>query len=120
MKRIKLLLIATTALTLAMPLAGCMRGDSGNAATPDVDQRIETLSEENEGCPDGKCPRNDSKDGECPDGKCPEKIGGNVDKLPEDGDNCPDGKCPEKRLPPPHFRHGNGHAVPLPSPHRGK
>ena len=97
-----------------MPIAGCMHGDSGNATTPDVDQRIETQMDENEGCPDSECPRRDSKDGNCPDDK------GNCDKLPEDGNGeCPDGKCPEKRLPPPHFKHGNGHAVPLPRPHRG-
>lgn len=103
MKRIKLLLIATCALTLAIPLAGCMHGDSGNAATHDVDQSIETQLEENQDCPDGKCPGND--------GKCPESKDGNVDKLPEDG-----GKCPAKRLPP-RLRHG--HAVPLPHRHRG-
>ena len=84
---------------LAVPLAGCMHGDSGNAATPDVDQRIETQLEENEGCPDGKCP--EDKDGK-------------VEKLPENrngNDKCPDGKCPAKRPP---------RAVPLPHIHRGK
>lgn len=110
MKRIKFTLICTTALMLAASFAGCMNGDSGNAVTPDVDQIIETQSDENTGCPDGKCPEN--KD--CPDGKCPENKGGNVDKLPEDGNKCPDGKCPIKRLP-----HGRGRVVPLPCPDRG-
>ncbi len=95
------MLIATTALTLALPLAGCMHGDSGNATTPDVDQRIETQMEENEDCPDGKCP----------DGKCD----GKVDKLPEDRNGkCPDGNCPAKLLPPHNGR--NGRIAPMPRP----
>ncbi len=95
---------------LAMPLAGCMHGDSGNAATPDVDQKIETQMDENGDCPDGKCPEKDGKD--CPDGNC--------DKLPEDRNGkCPDGKCPAKPLPP-RSKHGNGRIAPVPLPHRGK
>lgn len=118
MKRIKLLLIATTALTLALPLAGCMHGDSGNADNKGVEQRIETQMDENGNCPDGECPRSDSKDGKCPDkDDCPD---GNCDKLPENRDNngCPDGKCPLRPLLP-RGRHGVGRIAPLPRPHKG-
>ena len=87
---------------LAVSFAGCMHGDSGNAATPDVDQRIETQLEENEGCPDGECP--EDKDG-------------NVEKLPKyrnnNNDKCPDGKCPARQTRRAH------RAVPLPHVHRG-
>lgn len=113
MKRIKLLLIATCALTLALPLAGCMHGDSGNANNG-VEQKIETQMDENEDCPDGECP--DDKD--CPDGKCPRNDSkdcpdGNCDKLPEGRNGrCPDGRCPAKLLPPV-GRHGNGHIPPV-------
>ena len=107
MKRIKFTLICTAALMLAIPFAGCGRGDAGNAAKSGVEQHVETLTEENkenEGCPDGDC-----------------------DKLPEDndgnGNDCPDGKCPARPLPP-RGRHGrgrNGHGrvEPLPCPHKG-
>lgn len=103
MEKIKLSLICTAALMLAIPFAGCMGGgDSGNAAKQDVEPRIETQLEENE---------------DCPDGKCPEKHDGNVDKLPEDrdgnGGKCPDGKCPARLLPP-NGRHDNGRVSPIP------
>lgn len=112
MKSIKLSLICTTTLLLAIPFAGCMGGgDSGNASNDGVEQRIETQLEENEVCPDGKCP--DIKRPDCNDGNC--------DKLPENrdgnGETCPDGKCPAKRMP--HDQHRNGRPVPLPAPHRG-
>lgn len=118
MKRIKLTLICTAALTLALSFAGCMHGDSGNTTKQNVEQKIETQLEENGNCPDGECPRSDSKDGECPDkDDCPD---GNCDKLPEnrDGNNgCPDGKCPLKPLLP--RNRGIGRITPLPRPHRG-
>ena len=87
---------------LAMPLAGCMHAESGNAERQGVEQKIVTQTEDNGDCPDGKCP---DKDDECPDGKCPKK-----DR------SCPDGKCPERRLPP-IGRHGRGkRAIKMPSP----
>ena len=102
MKRIKLSLICTAALILAMPLTGCMHAESGNAEKHGVEQKIVTQTEDNDECPDGKCPKIGD---ECPDGKCP-KI----------GDVCPDGRCPKRRLPPP-VRRGNGkRAERMPAP----
>lgn len=101
MKRIKFTLICTAALMLAMPLAGCMGGgDSGTAHDKNAEQQVEMQTDENEGCPDGKCP-----DSDCNDGKCPEK---------NDGGERPDGKCPLRPLPP-HDRHGR--IKPIPCPH---
>ncbi len=92
---------------LALPLSGCMRGDTGNAAKNGVEQRIETQIDENKDCGGDKCPDDgDCRDGKCPDGKCP-----------NDGD-CPDGERPARRLPP-QGRHGNGRVKPLPCPHIG-
>ena len=113
MKRIKFTLICTAALTLAMSFAGCMHADSGSTTKQNVEQNIETQLDENGDCPDGECPRSDSKDGKCPDGNC--------DKLPENRNgngNCPDGRCPARLLPP-RDRHGAGRITPLPRPHRG-
>ncbi|MDE7162782.1 MAG: hypothetical protein K2O44_01720 [Clostridia bacterium] len=104
MKKIKLSIICTAAILLALPFAGCMHADSGNAdmqrATTLTQEVKEEQPAENE-CPDGDCDDNDDK---CPDGKCPE----------DDGE-CPDGKCPRKKLP--HRRRGKHRkAVTLPCP----
>lgn len=120
MKRIKLSLICTAALVLAMSLAGCGRGDSGSAEKQNVtpvnpieriedsvirDSHVGLRPPQNdkgariEDCPDGKCP---GQGDECPDGKCPEQ-----------GDECPDGKCPARLLPP-RGRRSDGRIVPLP------
>ncbi len=73
---------------LAASFAGCMHGDSGNAARNGVEQHVETQMDENEGCPDGECPDN--------------------------GDKCPDGKCPVRPVQP---RGRHGRVKPLPCPH---
>lgn len=106
MKRIKLSIICTAALMLAIPFAGCMHSDSGNATKDGMEQKIITQQDENDGCPDGQCPENkDGKNDGCPDGKCP-----------RDGDRCPDGKCPPRRLPPPIRRRKGDNAIRMPNP----
>ncbi|MCM1439123.1 MAG: hypothetical protein NC131_07950 [Roseburia sp.] len=91
MKRIKLPYFFVAAFALTVPLAGCMHGDSGSAANDKTEQQIETLTDENEVCPDGDC-----KNSECPDGNCP------VSPLPEHRGHA----------------HGRGHGrvKPLPCP----
>lgn len=76
---------------LALPLAGCGRGDTGSATKNAVEQQIETRSEENEGCPDGTCP---------------------------DNGGCNGDECPVKPLEP-HGRHRRGRVKPLPYPDKG-
>ena len=82
MKSIKLSIICTAALLMALPFSGCMHADSGNAEQKATELTYEVTEEqpaENE-CPD--------KDDKCPDGKCP-----------KNDDDCPDGKCPKRRIP---------------------
>lgn len=104
MKKIKLSIICTAALLLALPFAGCMHADSGDTAKQENTQLTQEVKDEktaDDDCPDGDC---DDNDDECPDGKCP-----------KDGEDCPDGKCPKRRLPP-RRRGKHRKAVILPCP----
>ncbi|MDE5789436.1 MAG: hypothetical protein K2H78_03350 [Clostridia bacterium] len=110
MKKIKLSIICTAALLLALPFAGCMHADSGDTATQGTTQLTQEVKDEKtaeDDCPDGECPGDgdcDDKDDKCPDGRCP-----------KDGGDCPDGKCPKRKFP--HHRRGKHRkAVTLPCP----
>lgn len=120
MKKIKLSIICTAALLLALPFAGCMHADSGDTATQGTTQLTQEVKDEKtaeDKCPDGDC---DDNDDDCPDGGCPGSDS-NDGKCPKDGDKCPkgdddclDGKCPKRR--PPRRRGKHRKAVILPCP----
>ncbi|MDE7076885.1 MAG: hypothetical protein K2O62_06150 [Clostridia bacterium] len=109
MKKIKLSIICTAALLLALPFAGCMHADSGDTATQGTTQLTQEVKDEKtteDECPDGDC---DDDDGKCPGEECPD------DKCPDGDGDCPDGKCPKRRLPP-RRRGKHRKAVILPCP----
>ena len=116
MKKIKLSIICTAALLLALPFAGCMHADSGDTATQGTTQLTQEVKDEktvDDDCPDGDC---DDNDDECPDGDCDDNDDDCPDgKCPKDGEDCPDGKCPKRRLPP-RRRGKHRKAVILPCP----
>lgn len=99
MKKIKLSIICTAALLLALPFAGCMHADSGDTAKQENTQLTQEVKDEK------------TADDDCPDGDCDDNDG----KCPEDNDDCPDGKCPKRRLPP-RRRGKHRKAVILPCP----
>lgn len=115
MKRIKLSIICTAALLLALPFSGCMQGTSAGKEQKDTEltQQLKERETDGDRPEDDKCPEDD---GDCPD--CPDCPDG---KCPEDGDerpDCPDGKRPRHKLPP--WRRGKHRkAVTLPCPDCG-
>lgn len=112
MKRIKLSIICTAALLLALPFAGCNMGSSADTEQQNTEltQELKERQTDGESPEDDKCPEDGGDCPDCPDGKCP-----------EDGDDCPDcpdGKSPKHKLPP--WRRGKHRkAVTLPCPDCG-